>query len=93
MSRRQRHTPEQIVRKLRQADELAAEGKNTDEIARQLNVSTATFYKWRNQYADMSVDDAKELRRLRDENAKLKRLVADKELEVLILKDVAEGKF
>jgi len=93
MARRTRHTPEQIVRKLRKAEELAAEGKSTDEIARALDVSTPTYYSWRKRYSEMSVDDAKELRRLRDENAKLKRLVADKELENLVLRDVAEGKF
>lgn len=91
MSRRLRHSPEQIVRKLRQADELAADGKTADEIARQLNISTATFYKWRNQYGEMSVDDAKELRRLREENAKLKRLVADKELENLLVTSVSRA--
>ena len=93
MTRRARHTPEQIVRKLRKAEELAAEGKNADEIARALNVSTPTYYSWRKQYGQMTVDDAKELRRLRDENARLKRLVAEKELENLALKDLAAGTF
>ncbi len=93
MSKRARHTPEQVVRKLRKAEELAGEGKTADEIARALNVSTPTYYSWRKQYGEMSVDDAKELRRLRDENTKLKRLVVDKELENLVLRDVAEGKF
>lgn len=93
MTRRARHTPEQIVRKLRKAEELAAEGKSADEIARALNVSTPTYYSWRKQYGEMTVDDAKELRRLREENAKLKRLVADKELENLALKDLASGNF
>ena len=93
MARRPRHTPEQIVRKLRQAEELAAEGSTANEIARELNVSTATYYGWRKQYGSMNIDEAKELRRLRDENAKLKRLVAEKELENLVLKDVAEGNF
>ncbi len=58
-----------------------------------MNVSTPTYYSWRKQYGVMSVDDAKELRRLREENAKPKRLVADKELENLVLRDVAEGRF
>lgn len=93
MTKRLRHTPEQIVRKLRKADELAADGKTADEIARALNVSTPTYYSWRKQYGQMTVDDAKELRRLREENAKLKRLVADKELENLALRDLAAGNF
>jgi putative transposase len=93
MTRRKRHTPEEIVRKLQKADRLAAGGANADEIARDLQISTATLYNWRSRYGAMNVDEAKELRRLRDENDKLKRLVADKELENLALKEIASGNF
>ena len=93
MARRKNHSPEEIVRKLQTADRLAAEGATGEEVARQLGVSTATLYNWRNRYGAMNVNEAKELRRLRDENSKLKRLVADKELDILALKEVASGNF
>jgi len=93
MAKRKRHSPEQIVRKLKTADELAAGGASGDEIARQLGISTATLYNWRNRYGAMDVNEAKELRKLRDENAKLKRLVAEKELDLLALKEIAAGNF
>jgi len=93
MAKRKKHSPEQIVRKLRTADELAAEGASGEEIARQLGISTATLYNWRNRYWVMEVNEAKELRKLRDENAKLKRLVAEKELDLLALKEIAAGNF
>ncbi len=93
MTRRKQHKPEDIVRKLQKADQLAAVGKTTEEIARALGVSTASYYNWRKQYGSMSLDEAKELRRLRDENSKLKRIVADKELENLALREIAEGNF
>ncbi len=64
-----RHTPEQIVRKLREADRMLSEGKNVAEIAKELGISEHTFGRWRNQYGGMKADDAKELRRLKDETA------------------------
>ena len=91
--RKKQHSPEQIVRKLNTAEELAAGGASGDEIARQLGISTATLYNWRNRYGAMDVNEAKELRKLRDENAKLKRLVAEKELDLLALKEIAAGNF
>jgi putative transposase len=91
MAKRKRHSPEQVVRKLKTADELASGGASGDEIARQLGISTATLYNWRNRYGAMDLNEDKELRRLRDENGKLKRLVADKELENLALKEIAKG--
>ena len=93
MAKRKKHSPEQIVRKLQTADELAAGGASGEEIARQLGISTATLYNWRNRYGAMDVNEAKELRKLRDENAKLKRLVAEKELDLLALKEIAAGNF
>ena len=91
MAKRKNHSPEEIVRKLATADRLAAEGAGGDEVARKLGISTATLYNWRNRYGAMSLNEAKELKRLRDENDKLKRLVADKELENLALKEIAKG--
>ena len=62
-----KHTPEQVVRKLREADRLLAEGKTVAEVAKALEISEHTFGRWRNQYGGMKADEAKELRRLRDE--------------------------
>lgn len=86
-----RHTPEQVIRKLREADRLLAEGKTTAEVARHLEVSENTYHRWRHQYGGMKADDVKELRELRRENATLKRIVADKELENVALKEIAKG--
>lgn len=85
--------PEQIVRKLRTADELAAGGASGDEIARQLGISTATPCNWHNCYGVVEVNEARELRKFRDENAKLKRLVAEEELHILGLNEIAAGNF
>ncbi len=84
-----RHTPEQIVRKLREADRLLAEGKAVAEVAKALEISEQTFSRWRNQYGGMKADEAKELRHLRDENRRLKHLVADLTLDNQMLKEVA----
>ena len=93
MAGRKKHSAEDVVRKLHRADELVAAGKNTDEIAADLEVSTATLYNWRRTYGGMDVDAAKELRELREQNRRLKRLLADAELEKDALREVAKGKF
>ena len=93
MAKRKKHSPEQIVRKLQTAERLTAEGASGEEIARQLGISTATLYNWRSRYGAMDVNEAKELRKLRDENDKLKRLVAEKELHILGLNEIAKGNF
>ena len=82
-----KHTAEQVVRKVREADRLLAEG------AKELEISEHTFSRWRNQYGGMKADEAKELRRLRDENGRLKRMVADQALDIEMLKEVARRKF
>ncbi len=88
-----KHTPEQVVRKLREADRLLAEGKTVAEVAKALEISEHTFSRWRNQYGGMKADEAKELRQLRDENGRLKRMVANQALDIEMLKEVAKGKF
>ena len=93
MKGQRKHTPEQVVRKLREADKLLAEGKSVEEVAKQLEVSENTFHRWRNQYGGMKADEAKELRHLRDENRRLKHLVADLTLDIQMLKEVARGNF
>ena len=89
--KRRRHTPEQIIRKLREADRLLAEGKEIAEIARTLEVSEATYHRWRAQYGGLKADDVKRLKELEAENARLKRIVADKELQITALKELERG--
>ena len=93
MAGRRRHTPEQIVRKLREADRLLAEGASVADVVRHLEVSEATFHRWRNQYGGMKVDDVKRLKELEVENARLKRIVADKELEIDALREISRAKW
>ena len=88
-----KHTPEQIVRKLREADKLLAEGADVATVAKHLEISEQTFHRWRNQYGGMKADDAKELKELRRENQRLKHIVADQALDIDMLKEVAKGNF
>ena len=90
---RKRHSPEQIVRKLMAADRLLAEGKDTAAVCREFGVSEATYHRWRNQFGRLKAEDAKRLKDLERENATLKRLLADAELEKVALKEVAKGNF
>ena len=89
--KRRRHTPEQVVRKLREAERMLAEGMSIPDVAKQLEVSENTFHRWRAQYGGMKADDVKLLKELQRENSQLKRIVADKELEIDALKEVAKG--
>jgi putative transposase len=91
--KRRRHTPEQIVRKLREADRMLAEGTELPEVAKALEVSEATYHRWRARYGGMRADDVKRLKELERENQTLKRIVADKELENVALRELAEGNF
>jgi transposase-like protein len=90
---RKRHTPEQVVRKLGQADRLLADGADVAAVCRELGVSEQTYYRWRNQYGGLKADDAKRLNELEKQNATLKRLLAEAELEKAALKELAEGNF
>jgi transposase len=90
MSRR-RHTPEQVVRKLREADRLLGEGIELPEVFKQLEVSEQTYYRWRNQFGGMKADDVKRLKELEAENTRLKRIVADQVLENQALREVSRG--
>jgi transposase-like protein len=91
--KRRRHTPEQIIRKLREADRLVAEGREVPEVAKQLEISEATYHRWRAQYGGLKADDAKRLKELTSENARLKRLLAEAELEKDALRELAKGNF
>jgi transposase-like protein len=88
-----RHSPEQIVRKLRQAEAKLASGSTVVEVARELGISEATFHRWKNQYGAMSTNEAKRLKELEKENTRLKKLLAEKELDIDILKEVSRGNF
>jgi transposase len=90
MSRR-RHTPEQIVRKLREADRLLGEGMELPEVWKQLEVSEATYHRWRNRFGGMKAEDVKRLKELEAENAQLKRIVADQVLNIAALNEVNRG--
>src|SRR5699024_10449188 len=92
-TQRKRHTPEQIVRKLGQADRLLGEGKTVADVCRDFEVAEQTYYRWANQYAGMKADHAKRLKQLEKQNATLKRLLAEAELEKAALKELAEGNF
>ena len=91
--KRRRHTPEQIVRKLREVERLTAEGQTIAEAAKQIEISEQTYHRWRNQYGGMKANDAKRLRELERENARLKRLIADQMLENDALREIARGNF
>ena len=91
--KRRRHTPEQIIRKLREADRLLAERHDVPGVAKQLEISEATYHRWRAQYGGLKADDAKRLKELTNENARLKRLLAEAELEKDALRELAKGTF
>jgi putative transposase len=89
--KRRRHTPEQIIRKLREAERLIGEGRTIPEAAKELGISEQTYHRWRNQYGGMKADDAKRLKELERENVQLKAIVADQALEVRGPKEIAKG--
>ena len=88
-----RHSPEQIVRKLREADRLLAEGADVDVVCRHLEISVQTYQRWRSQFKAMRPEDVVRLKQLERENARLKRLLAEKELDNDMLREVARGNF
>jgi putative transposase len=89
--RRTRHKPEQIVRKLRDADAMLNAGKDQAAVLQALEISEATYLRWRKQYGGMKAEEAKRLKELEDENKRLKEIVADLTLDNRMLKHVAEG--
>lgn len=94
MSRRKkRHTPEQIIRKLREADGMIAAGKTIGQVAQSLEISEQTFHRWRNQFGGMKAEEAKRLKELEHENKRLKKLLAEAELDKEILKEAMEGNY
>jgi putative transposase len=90
---RKRYTPEQIIGMLREAELRLSQGETVGVICRGLGVSEQSYYRWRREYGGLRVDQAKRLKELEKENARLRRAVSDLTLDKLILKEVAEGNF
>jgi transposase-like protein len=90
---RKRFTPEQIIKKLREAEILINKGQNVAEVIRKLGVSEQTYYRWRKEYGGMGIEQTKRLKELERENARLKKLVADLSLDNAILKETVKGNF
>ncbi len=90
---KKRYNAEEIIHKLRGADVLLGQGETVSQVCKQIGVSDQTYYRWRKTYGGMKVDQARRLKELEAENARLKRAVADLTVDKLILKEVAEGKY
>ncbi len=90
---KKRYTPDTIIRKLREVEILQGQGKTIAQAVKHLGVSEQTFYRWRKEYGGLRVDQAKRLKELAMENARLKRAVADLTVDKQILKEVVEGKY
>ena len=90
---RKRFTAEQIIHKLREAEVIIAKGKKIPEACRQIGVTEQTFYRWRKEYGELKLDQAKQFKHLERENVRLKKLVADLSLDNAILKEAANPNF
>lgn len=88
-----KHTPEQIIAKLREAEVFLAQGETIPKVSRRLGVTEQTYYRWRKEYGGMRVSQAKKLKELEKENTRLKRLVADLNLDKMSLEEAAKGNF
>jgi putative transposase len=93
MARGQKFKPEEIIAKLREAEVELARGKKVPEACKQIGVTEQTYYRWKKEYGGLRMDQAKRLKDLEKENARLKRLLADAELDKAILKEAASGNF
>ena len=91
--KRRNHTPEQIIRKLAEGDKLLNDGSDIAGVAKHLEITESTWHRWKNQYGGMKASDAKRLKELESENARLKRIVANQALDIDMLKVISEGKF
>ena len=90
---RKRYNAEEIIHKLREADVLLSQERSVKQVSKQLGIAEQTYYRWRKAYGGMKVDQAKRLKDLEVENARLKRAVADLTVDKLILKEMTEGKY
>ena len=91
--RRHRHTPEQLDRKLAEGNKLLGSGQELNEVCRHLEIAESTWHRWLAQYGGMKANEAKRLKELEAENARLKKLVANQALDIDMLKELAEGNF
>jgi len=91
--KRKRHTPEEIIKKLREAATLLAGGQSVEEVCKKLEVSPPTYHRWKEQYGGAKEETVKRLKELEKENGRLKRIVADQALDNAMLKELAEGKW
>lgn len=91
--KRKRHTPEEIIRKLRDADAQLATGATVADASKTLGISENTFHRWRAQYGGLKAGQAKRLKELEKENARLKKIVAEQAVDLSILREVAKGNF
>ena len=92
-NKRRRHTPEQIIRKLTEGNKLLSSGQELDEVCRHLQITESTWHRWVAQYGGLEANDAKRLKELEGENARLKKLVAHQAHDIDILREVAKGEF
>jgi transposase-like protein len=90
---RKRHSAEQIIHKLREAEVALGQGKSVKAICKQIEVTEQTYYRWRKEYGGLRMDQAKRLRELERENNRLKKIVADQALDNSILREAASGNF
>lgn len=90
---RKKYTPEEIIQHLRTLEIEQAKGTSLEEASRKIGVSTQTLIRWRSEYGGLRVDQAKRLKELEGENARLKRIVADQAVDIQVLKEVAKGNF
>jgi putative transposase len=90
---KKKHTAEEIINKLREAEVLQAKGQTLEEVVRQLGISSVTYYKWRKEYGGLRVDQAKRFKEIEQENQRLRKVVADLTIDNSILKEVARGNF
>jgi len=88
-----RHTPEQIIHKLRQAEVELGQGSTVPQVCKKIGVTEQTYYRWRNEYGGLRLDQAKRMKALETENTRLKKLVAEQALDIAILKEVRSGNF
>lgn len=93
MGRKKKHSDEEIIHKLREAEVALAQGRTTKDVCRQLEVTEQTYYRWRKEFGGLKVDQAKRLRDLERENGRLKKMVAEQALDIAILKEAASGNF
>ena len=93
MPKGQRHTPEQIIGKLREAEVKLAKGAAIAQVCKDLAITEQTYYRWRKEYGGLKLDQARRLKDLEKENGRLKRLLADAELDKAILREAASGKY